>query len=341
MRDEPLVIQSPHAKGVIYATGGLFTRAEFRLPSGRWVRPLVEAPWSSNPPPGLPGHMKRLGGEFFCLPFGGGSAVKQVSPGWEELARGAVNEPMHGPAANADWQVVEQRVNEASLVLHCPSSSSIDRIERKIALSPEEPRLDSTVWVHARKPSQLPAGFHPILRLPDLPSTVEIDTDFAIGLTYPGVIEPDRMVCEPGRMFETLAAVPKRLGGTVDLRKLPLGPATEDVVMLAGVRGAVLAHFSDEHFALEINWSRALLPHCMVWIHDRGSDQEPWSGRFRGLGIEPVASAFDGPWEFSAGSNPLNEMGFATSVLLHPENPTQLHCSLLARERADLVSERA
>jgi hypothetical protein len=66
----------------------------------------------------------------------------------------------------------------------------------------------------------------------------------------------------------------------------------------------------------------------MMWIHDRGLDDPPWNGRYRGLGLEPMASAFDGPWEVSAGLNPLNAQGFATAVAVDPATPVEFELSL-------------
>lgn len=332
MSDEFLDLESPYVRGRVYTTGALFTEAEFRLAHGRWVRPLAEAPWSNESRPELPGHLRRLGGEFFCLPFGGGGAVREPGPGWKDLAKGPVNQPMHGPAANHDWTIVEYRGNAVTLALDDTFTSPIKRVERRITLAPDRPRVDIAISIEMRRQVRLPIAFHPILRLPETPRTLHLDIDFTLGLTYPGVIEPDRMVCEPGTTFTKLAHVPRRLGGMVDLRSLPFEHRIEDVVMLAGIRAPVRARFTEEGFTLEIDWLRTLLPHCMVWIHDRGADLEPWAGRFRGLGLEPVASAFDGPWELSASPNPLSALGFPTAVLLRTESPTRLQCSLWARE---------
>lgn len=328
MSDDPLPLQSAHVRAVVYRTAGLFAEARFRLPSGRWVEPLAKAPWSDEPDPDIPGHLRRLGGEFFCLPFGGGGAVSDPSPGWEPLAAGPVDVPMHGPAANADWQVMDHQTDRVTLSLDYPSSSPVRRVERSIALAAHEPRARIAIRIEVRQPVRLPAAFHPIVRLPDRPGGLQIDAIFERGFTYPGVIDPDRMACEPGQQFSRLNDAPKRRGGRIDLARLPLGPPTEDVVLLAGMEGPIRASFVDEGFALEIDWSRPTLPHCMMWIHDRGADGKPWGGRYRGLGLEPLAAAFDGPARFSAAPNPLAAAGFATAVDLTPDAATTLTCAL-------------
>jgi hypothetical protein len=45
MNDDFVCLESAHIRARVYLTGALFTEAEFRLPSGRWVRPLAEPPW--------------------------------------------------------------------------------------------------------------------------------------------------------------------------------------------------------------------------------------------------------------------------------------------------------
>src|SRR5215207_4458446 len=117
MNDDFFCLESAHIRARVYLTGALFTEAEFRLPLGRWVRPLAEPPWPDSLDPDLPGHLRRLGGEFFCLPFGGSGAVREASPGWDRLADACLDGPMHGPSANADWRVTDHRKDRVTLAL--------------------------------------------------------------------------------------------------------------------------------------------------------------------------------------------------------------------------------
>ena len=66
----------------------------------------------------------------------------------------------------------------------------------------------------------------------------------------------------------------------------------------------------------------------MVWIHDRGIDVPPWNGTYRGIGIEPLASAFDAPWALSTAENPLAEAGFPTALAVSAGQPVELYCEL-------------
>jgi len=321
-------IESAYGRGTVYPTAALFTDIEFCLPSGRWVRPMATAPWGEVLDPVIPGHLRRLGGEFFCLPFGGGGTVRNPVPGWENLTTTVANEPMHGPAANADWLIIAHDAHSVSLSLDLPDDYLVSRIERHVALAIDRPLARSTVTLEIRRDGRVPVAFHPILRLPERLSRLQLSADFAQGFTYPAVIEPDRMACEPGQKFANLEHVPKRRGGTVDLSRLPFGQQVDDVVLLAGMNGPLRAAFHDDGYELTVDWQRNLLPHCLVWIHDRGIDVPPWNGTYRGIGIEPLASAFDAPWAISAGENPLTRAGYPTALAATAGQPIELFCEL-------------
>ena len=321
-------IETATARGTVYPTAALFTDIEFKLPSGRWVQPMATAPWEEVLDPAIPGHLRRLGGEFFCLPFGGGGTVRDPVVGWQSLTTTPPNEPMHGPAANADWEIIAQDRHCVSLALDLPDDYVVSRIERRVALRPDHPSARSTVRLEIRRDGRVPVAFHPILRLPEDLSRLELSADFVQGFTYPAVIEPDRMACEPGQKFANLQHVPKRRGGSVDLSRLPIGQRVDDVVLLAGMNGPLRATFRDDGYELTVDWPRHLLPHCLVWIHDRGIDVPPWNGAYRGIGIEPLAAAFDAPWEVSLADNPLTMAGFPTALSVSRGRPVELFCEL-------------
>ncbi len=146
-----VTLETAHARGTVYATAGLFTDIEFRLPSGRWVSPLATAPWGEVSDPAIPGHLRRLGGEFFCLPFGGGGTVRDPIPGWEGLMTAPADEQMHGPAANADWQIIEHDRQSVRLGLDLPDEFPVSRIERHISLGVDRPCSRSAVTLEIRR----------------------------------------------------------------------------------------------------------------------------------------------------------------------------------------------
>lgn len=306
-------VEGPAARALLRATGGQLWRPEFRLADGRWVRPLAEAPWGEGATgrraEGLPGHLVDLGGEFVGLPFGGNAEILDPVPGWEAARAGGGPDPMHGPAANLAW-----RLEGASGASGAQAVAALDlpglALRRRVTA--EGPSIRVELELDAASPLRAPVAFHPNLRLPDRPGGLALEAAFAEGRSYPGRFAHDAMALAPGRRFARLAAAPGR-GGPLDLARLPLGPPVDDVALLLGCRPPVVARFLDEGFAVEVDWDPRL-PHCMLWLHDRGLAAPPWGGRFRALGVEPMAAAFDLPEALSLGPNPLAAEGWATAL---------------------------
>jgi hypothetical protein len=329
MTGDPVSLESAHGRARVYPTGALLTEVSLKLGDGRWVTPLAEAPWAGVPqPPEIPPHLHRLGGEFFCLPFGGGGTAVDPAPGYEAIAAGPVDCPLHGPAANATWEIVAHDPSSVTLALDLPQPFAVARLLRTIRIAADAPAIESRVLVQARRKARVPAAFHPILRLPQTPRALQTEAGFAQGLTYPATLVPDRMLSRPGARFAALDRIPGRHGGMADLSLVPPGGIVEDVVLMAGMHGPVRAHFRDEAFALVIDWSREHLPHCMLWLHDRALEDPPWCGRFRGLGVEPMAACFDGPWGLSVGDNPLEREGYSTALNVDPSQDIEVWCRL-------------
>jgi galactose mutarotase-like enzyme len=314
--DALAMVQSEGARAVLRATGGQLWRPELRLPDGRWRRPLAEAPWGEGATgrraEGLPGHLADLGGEFLCLPFGGNAAIGEPAPGWEAAAAGGGPDPMHGPAANAPWHLLSASGAEAAIALDLPERGL--RLRR--ILRAEGAALTIAAEIESDRAQRLPVAFHPNLALPARPGALALAVAFAAGRTYPARWPHAAGLFAPGARFGSLAAVPKLGGGTADLSRLPPGPPCDDVVLLLGARPPLVARWLDEGWSLRVDWDG--LPHLMLWVHDRGLAEPPWGGRFRALGVEPMAAAFDLPEPVSVGPNPLAAEGWATALDLAP-----------------------
>jgi len=311
---EAVHIASAHVRAEVRATAAIVRLAEFRV-GNHWVAPFADAPWAGDPAAPA-GHMRWLGGEFFCLPFGG-EARAEAPDGW---AGGTATDPLHGACANADWTIAEVAADRVRLTLDYAPGDAVERVERTIACAPDAAALDIAVTIHARRATRLPAAFHPILRLPEHAGALHLATRFADARTYPvtlgGGLAPDAN-------FTRVNAVPGARG-LVDLSRLPLGPAGEECVQLLDVSAPIAAAYPEEGFALTLDWDRAALPHALLWLHDRGLATPPWNGGFRGLGIEPCAAAFGLSQEVRAGDNPIVAAGHATTLALDPAAPERL-----------------
>lgn len=311
----------------VTTTAAMLLDVEF-LVDGRAHRPFALAPWiGSTGLESLPGHLRVLGAEFVAVPFGSAAAADALPPAWQSFAGVAAPTRPHGRSADEEWTVVHSTENRVVLRLDYPEPEGVSALERTIALRPDAAAIDLTLRIESRRVLSTSVGLHPILRLPDAPGQLELDVEFDDGHCYPGAASSTAPT-RSGATFARLDAVPAARGAALDLTRLPLGPAVDDVVLLAGVRGPLVARFADTQTSVRLDWDRAVLPHLMLWISDRGLIESPFSGRYRGLGTEPVAAAFDLPDDVSVASNPLTVAGHRTSVTVTPESPVTIAYSV-------------
>ena len=313
-----------HGSATFSPTAAMLISGEFLLPTGPFS-PFAARTWDPADPglSSLPGHLRVLGGEFACVPFGSAPGPVDAAPGWAPFSDLPADEPPHGPSADEDWRVEEAGPNSVRFVLDYPHGSPVERLERTVRGVPGEPRLEIRLTITARRAALVPVGVHPIFRMPDPPARVLLEAGFDRGFTYPGALPG--AAATPGVEFDDL----RRAGGA-DLSALPLGAAAEDVVLLTGGDGPVRLTYPDEHASVELAWDRSVLPSLMLWISDRALDGPPWNRAYRGIGVEPVAAAFDLPGAVSAGPNPLTDRGVRTAVALDPARPVTLRYSISA-----------
>jgi hypothetical protein len=316
-----------HGHAVLSPTAAMLIGAELRLPSG-WFSPFAEATWTEADPAvaGLPGHLRVLGGEFVCVPFGSAPVPSQPASGWEGFNGVSENAPPHGPSADNDWRIERAGSDSVTFALDYPEDSPVKRLERTVEGLNGRAKLGFTLTIHARRPEAVPVGLHPIFRMPATPGGLHVAAEFTTGFSYPGPLKSAS--ARPGTVFADLASAAE----DADLSRLPLGRPVEDVLLLGGATGPVRLSYPHEAAAVELDWDRALLPSVMLWIADRALESSPWNGSYRGLGVEPIAAAFDLPSGVSTASNPLTARGIATTVSLDPAHPVVIRSSISASQ---------
>jgi hypothetical protein len=314
-----------HGTARVLTTAAMLARCRFDL-GGRTFAPFAESPWMGMTPrdPGVSAHLYDLGAEFVCQPFGRGRALGPVPDDWAAAIMDEGPGKFHGLAADAEWHVDQAGADAITLSLGYPEPAPVARLVRSIAARPGAPALDLTLTIHARHAARISLGLHPILRLPDAPGRLHLLADFAFGLTHPGQTAPDMT-----GLFTRLDAV-LRPGGTVDMGRLPLSPRTDLNVQLCGVKGPVRAIWRDEAAGLEIDWDRVLLPSVQLWHTDGGISAPPFSGRYRGLGVEPVAAAFDLGDGTARADNPITRRRVPTTLPIAPDRPVTIAYSMAA-----------
>lgn len=311
-----------HGEALVLSTAAVLADCRFDI-DGRWFRPFARAPWMGTiTDKTIIGHLRELGGDFVCVPMGSGGAAPSAPAEWAALMNRPADWPVHGPAADAEWTVLAADTAAVTLSLDYPETSPVLRLERTVAVRPHAPALDSTLTIFARRAANISVGLHPIFRLPEEPGRLRLEAAFAFGLVHP-------RQTAGAQEFSSLSAVAQR-SGALDLAHVPLRAQKNLNVQLCGVLGPVKASWLDERAGIILDWDRTLLPSLQIWHTDRGIQGAPWHGQYRGLGLEPIAAAFDLNDAISIAPNPINRRGVATAIAIDPVAPTLIRHSVTA-----------
>lgn len=305
--------------------GGMLAPVVFMQHGASDFAPLQVAPWADEPgAASWPGILRRLRGEWPCVPFGCTDRPAGLPERW------AVRSPGdawgHGYASNHDWQWQESD-DPLALSLAIEPPGPLRRLTRTVRAIAHEPALEITLAVEAREPCTVPIALHPTLRLDAGAVQLHVARHGA-GITYPVSAEPGVSRLAPDRSFASLAQVPCADGASVDLTRFPLRFDTEELLQLRDVTGPVTLHYLDAGWSVQLEWEHRLLPDLMLWVSHRGRAYAPWNGRHLALGIEPVHGVFDlGRVAAPPADHPLADR---TGIALDPAAPLVLRYRLSA-----------
>ena len=279
---------------------------------GAMVNPMYAAPWDEFVEDPL---LANLRGDFVCVPFGiAPESLADFPAGWRELETG-VTPLAHGYAANSVWQSARADESSADFVLRYPSQHAVEKLRRTVTCEEAAVTIEDQITV--RRDVSLPLGLHPMFRLPQdaggarlvLPGCETLAT-FPVATDASSILSPMALFADP-------MAAPLREGGVVDLTRLPLAQATEELVLLCNVeQPRVSLENVVEGYRVTLEWEADYLKHCLLWISNKGRSFAPWNGRNLCIGVEPVTSAFDLGTAVSAARNPLAAQGIPTAVPL-------------------------
>jgi hypothetical protein len=286
----------------------------FLLPNGRQVNPMHVAPWAEEPGADeLPGVLRRLRGEWPCVPFGLSLPGDGFTPEWARLMHAAApNEEIHGHSSNTMWNWENGNGRTLKLSIDYPSDSPVDRLERTITPDPAKPAVDIELMVRVRVDCRLPFGLHATFRIPAEPGGAQIEpAAFTEGRTYPGTVEPDAPLFAVDQGFTSLAAVPARDGTAVDASRVPFALDTEELLQLNNLGSIALAN-EVEGYRVRLTWQQEHFPSLLLWMSNRGRKGPPWNGRHVALGLEPVCSPFGLGLATALADNPQARSGTPT-----------------------------
>jgi hypothetical protein len=286
-----------HGSADVQSLGAMLGPLSLRIGDERELEIMHVAPWAGMTRAGsLPGLMRRLRGEWPCLPFGCTEAPPGLPAGWGTRApEDAWN---HGYAANHHWRCVSATGQRIHLAIDYPPGSPIEHIEREIAADPHAPAVDITLRVWARRPARVPAGLHPTFRLPPAAGRVRVVLGPHDGIhSYPaqpaGAVS--RLLSDTrSASLDSLAGV----DGPIDLAHLPFAAPAEELLQVRAIGGQEGAapfalHYLDYDACVGLWWDTAQLPDLLLWVSNGGRIHFPWMSSHLALGAEPVNSLFD------------------------------------------------
>ena len=298
MRSDAWTISGPAVRAEVQPLGAMLGPAFFRL-GERTVQPFVIAPWSDDPPAridALPPLLRRLRGEWPCVPFGMPEPRRDLPPDWLlGLGDGPVidAEP-HGTAAGRPWFLLRQEPSELGLAIDLPATHPIARLERTISADPRHPMLHMTLSIVPRADALLPIGVHPVFALPaEVGAAQLVFAPSARVWSFPAELEPGISRVRPDQRDVQPDSIRLSDGGTVDATRLPLPFATEELLLVTGAAGCVELVDHRAGTRMTLRWDGAVFPCCALWLSNRGRTAYPWNGRFLAVGIEPVCAPFD------------------------------------------------
>ena len=314
----------------VQALGGMLGPVEVSLDDGRTISPFAVAPWSDDAVEDWeatqPPLIKRLRGEWICLPFGRpGKPRTDVDTSWLKGLDANLELPdpsQHGACSNASWHLDSIQPHALSASFTPGAEFPISRIERRISVADGDSTITFDARVAARASCELPWGIHPVLRLPQQPGAFEIwfGGEKITALTYPGFFEEGVSRIAHGRVCDGIDAVPMMDGTTRSFSSLPLPFDAEEILLVSGHNGVARLTNRAERYRVTLEWDPKVFPGVILWISNRGRRYAPWNGRFLGLGVEPICAPFDLGYAHAINSqSPMRALGVATATRFTPE----------------------
>ena len=290
-------------RAAVTATGGHLAPVHFRL-GRRVVQPFAIAPWHGESLPAtVPPILRVLRGDFFCLPFGGGT--------W-----GREQHPVHGETANRRWRLESQ--TRAALHLSLATKVRRGRVDKRITLVPghtvvyQEHTLTGLAGPmcfghHAtlkfNSPGRLATSRRVLAQVAPLP----VESPAARGYS----------ILQPGAVIDDLTRVPLVTGATTDLSRYPDRRGFEDVAILCADAQLAVAWTAVTFAAERYVWfslrDPRVLASTLLWMSNGGRHYAPWNGRHVDvMGIEDLTAFFHYGLGPSVKPNTLSARGIAT-----------------------------
>jgi hypothetical protein len=302
-----------HGVVSVETLGGMLGPTLFVLADGHQIAPFHIAPWfEGDQASDQPGILRRLRGEWPCVPFGA-AGNRAAQGGWPASDAALEPDPApHGHGSNHHWHWADAAETEIALAIDYPVSHPISRLSRRVLPVADQAAIDFELSIQVRRDCTLPIGLHPVFRLPAQPGAMLLDIEAKAGATFPGQVDPSSIFA-PGQIVADWHTLALKDGSSFDAGAVPFSRRTEDLLQLLGTRGHAALRNLAESYRVRLEWDESHFPDLLLWFSNFGRAHPPWNGRHLALGVEPVCSAFDLGCQISSQPNPINARGNPTA----------------------------
>jgi hypothetical protein len=318
------VIANRQVELAVTEQGGHMAPVVFFRDTADPVQPYYMSPWQGKGTrTGVP-VLDVLRGDFFCMPFGGGTPY-----------RGETH-PAHGESAGSRWTLGGVRVSAevTELTLAMRTTVRPGSITKRISLVDGQNILYCSHELEGFS-GRMCYSHHATLAVPENEGSLRLSTSpLRLSTVVPrnalANIGNEYYFLAPGKRFTRLDRVPTiwKDSPTADLSAHPIPRGFMDLVALyarPSMTPAWTAVVSASRrwlwFALK---DPAALPQTTLWMSNGGRHAAPWNGVNRCLGVEDGRAYYTFGLSDSARKNELSSQGISTSRMLRPDRPTRI-----------------
>lgn len=324
---ESWVVSNGAVELSVTVLGGHMAPVTFYADTNKPVQPYHIAPWAEESEKIGDPVLNPLRGDFFCMPFGGGSTYRKDTY------------PTHGETASGKWKNADIREAEDETTFSAQMDTKIKEgtVTKEITLKEGQNALYIRHTIEGYS-GQASLGHHATLKMPAVHEGLRVSTSpTQFGFTAPrpeaNLTDTDGVeyyALPPAKKFSKIDKVPtlwKDMPYT-DCSAFPTRLGFEDIMGVVAKQGKkpswTTAAVPSEGYMWFSLKDPALLPMTLFWMSMRGRHMPPWKGRNVCLGLEEICGFFASGMADSAKDNFLNELGVPTTVKFSANKPTEI-----------------
>ncbi|HVY98915.1 MAG TPA: hypothetical protein VHA35_05400 [Dongiaceae bacterium] len=238
---------------------------------------LGAVPWTPKPGPAA---TIAAPDEGHWLPYYTGGWPLLFPNGGDACTFDGISHGFHGEASLAAWEVLWDR---GTLILQHRFATVPVEMERRLSLDGDVLAIGETVRMQGAEPVRVMWGQHPTFGTDLLAGPFEIAAG-ARRVVVDDRFDPPANPIRPG----TSGAWPIVPGksGPFDLSR-PDGKIAAMAYLLDFRSPWAAIRRTDTGLAAVLSWDAGVFPYAWLWIELGGTDDAPWDGRARLIGLEP------------------------------------------------------